>query len=341
MKTVSQKTKIVLDIVLTVLLVFEMLIQYTGNFLHEVMGFVFFATIAMHVLLSSAWLKSTAQAISKHKLSQRRRAKVMMNSALAITMIVLVASSLAISDILYQAGLSMPGAYDVWSALHTASSYLLCVLVVAHLGIHWATIASSLKVPYSPARRQAIGGGVQVAAAFGMLMLGVKGAEALVLDQTDSADSTDPIEQAASDTLTDQQQSVPDATLNDTPYSNYNNQNYEASNGHGRHGRKHMDQQTTEQYGANQELGTQDSAGQGQSPQDSTGTSDMLSIPDEQMPQQDVPMQNGSADQSSGSDGWSWGESGSSNTADICTLCRKYCSLSAPRCDKPYAAGLI
>ena len=57
MAKVSHKTKMALDVVLTLLIVFEMLIQYTGNFFHEVMGFVFFATIVTHLVFSSAWMK--------------------------------------------------------------------------------------------------------------------------------------------------------------------------------------------------------------------------------------------------------------------------------------------
>ena len=36
------------------------------------------------------------------------------------------------------------------------------------------------------------------------------------------------------------------------------------------------------------------------------------------------------------------GSGGSATTASgICTLCRKQCPLSAPRCNKPYEAGLL
>ena len=43
----------------------------------------------------------------------------------------------------------------------------------------------------------------------------------------------------------------------------------------------------------------------------------------------------------SADNGTSDAASAASTATGICTLCRKQCPLSAPKCDKPYAAGLL
>ena len=65
--------RVALDVALTLMIVFEMLIQFTGEFLHEVIGFVFFATIIAHILLSMSWVKSTARVAKSGKLTARMR----------------------------------------------------------------------------------------------------------------------------------------------------------------------------------------------------------------------------------------------------------------------------
>ncbi|MBQ9021843.1 MAG: cytochrome b/b6 domain-containing protein [Eggerthellaceae bacterium] len=271
-----------LDIVLSLLIVFEMFIQYTGNFLHEVVGFVFFGSIVAHLALSNAWMKSTANAISTGRLSGRRRTKLILDIALAVVMVVLVLSSLAISDILYQVGFAMPGMYEVWDVLHTVSSYMLCVLVVGHLALHWASIASNFKVPYSPARRQAIGSGVQAAAALGMLALGVSGGRALLLE----------------DVSYSQEQTI-----------NSNTQEQTNDTTQYKKGKWHKSQAMNNAPFNNEIQGE----GMREAPQ---------------------------SNWDSGS-GESWSGTEESDSSGICTLCRKRCSFSNLRCDKPYREGLV
>ena len=67
----KKTVRVILDVLLTIMLVFEMFIQYTGNFLHEVVGFAFFATIVVHLALSAKWMKGVARSAKKGRLSMR------------------------------------------------------------------------------------------------------------------------------------------------------------------------------------------------------------------------------------------------------------------------------
>ncbi|MBQ3302302.1 MAG: DUF4405 domain-containing protein, partial [Eggerthellaceae bacterium] len=176
-KKVGKTTRIVLDVALTLMLVFEMFIQYTGAFLHEVIGFALFATIAAHMALSAKWVKGTVQATQKGKLGGRHAALAVVGCLLAVTTVALGLSSVAISSILYSAGFVWPiGTYAAWATVHAFSAYALCALVVVHLAMHWAFLASAFKVPYDPSRRRAISTGVNVLAGLGVVALGIAAA---------------------------------------------------------------------------------------------------------------------------------------------------------------------
>lgn len=164
----------ILDIVLTVMLVLEMFIQLTGETLHEIIGVAFFICIACHLWLSRKWIAGTAAAHGTGKLTAKRRALAGMGIALAVVTVALGVSSVMISQLLYATGvdLSAFGSWNVWYRIHTVSSYTLSALVVAHLAMHWVSLAKFLHVPYNPARRAAIGTSVNLMAAAGIVAIG-------------------------------------------------------------------------------------------------------------------------------------------------------------------------
>ena len=244
----GKAVRVALDVALTIMIVFEMLIQFTGEFLHEVVGFAFFATVVIHIALSAAWVKKTAKNAKAGKLTARRTALAVIGSLLAVTTVVLGVSSVAISGILSSAGFVWPvGSYVLWASAHTFSAYALCALVVVHLAMHWAFLASAFKVPYNPSRRRAIATGVNAVAAVGVLALGATAVGKIAPQEASATGETGEIE-----------------------------------------------------------------------PTSATGKSH----------------KKGSSS--------STANSGSGSSASgICTLCRKQCPLSAPKCDKPYEAGLL
>ena len=120
----NKKKRVVLDAILTALIIAAMFIQYTGTFLHEIIGFAFFAAVAAHLFISAAWIKKTTSSIGQSKASKRRIALSLVGAALTITMIILGTSSVAISTIFASAGFSFSfGEYAMWTTLHSISSY--------------------------------------------------------------------------------------------------------------------------------------------------------------------------------------------------------------------------
>lgn len=171
------KARVAFDVVLTIMLIVEMFFQLTGDLVHEVLGVVFFVSIAAHLALSRKWIAGTSAAIKGKRMTARRWMLSIMGILLALAMLALVVSSVMISQVLSSAGISLAvaGSGKLWYLVHVASSYLLCALVVVHLAMHWIAVASVFKVPYNPARRKAIGAAVNTVAVAGVVALGATG----------------------------------------------------------------------------------------------------------------------------------------------------------------------
>ena len=306
--------RVAVDVALTLMIVFEMFIQYTGNFLHEVIGFAFFATVMAHLLLSAKWMKGTAKAVKKGTMTGRRTALTIVDVLLAVDIVALGVSSVAISGLLADAGLVWSlGSYALWASVHSVTAYALCALVALHLGMHWVFLASAFRVSYDPSRRRAISTGVHVAAAAGALALGVM-AVGKALPRTAVASESS---QSDGDAFAD---SVSDVSGQGTASSSATSTGSSSSTG------------STSAASPKGKKGKSNSMGS------SSGSASS---------QSSAPSATNSGSSSSGSSsaqapsGGSSGSGSSSGVSGTCTLCRKQCPLSAPQCDRPYQEGLL
>ena len=350
----KKAVRVVLDVAMTVMIVLEMFIQFTGEFLHEVIGFAFFATVVAHLALSATWVKKTAHATQAGTFTARRAALAVMGCLLAATMVVLGVSSVAISSILSSAGFTWTvGSYALWADVHTVSAYALCALVVVHLAMHWAFLAAAFRVPYNPARRRAIGSGVNAVAALGVIALGATVA-GKTLPQTAEAAGQHGIapNEEGSDAAVGGQgaEGSPDAAANGQGAEGADRSSAQPGTGKrsgkhgfgrddGRRGSRSTGEPADGSFGNRSGNPADGSSGQpsdnasGEAPDGSSGSAS-----------------DGSNDESRGSASDSASESSSGSSSNgagdaaatgICTLCRKQCPLSAPKCNKPYEAGLL
>jgi hypothetical protein len=186
------KPRFVLDIALTVMLVFEMLISLTGVIAHEIVGFLMFACLIAHLALSRGFFRSIGKVRSAGKhLRAKQRAQLIVAIALFTDLLALFVSSLAISTLLSQADLDLsflnPG--NVMLQVHSVTAYLLCALAVVHLALHWNLVASTAKIPYDPARRKSIEIGVGAVAGVAALALSVQGVSGVLGASTGSSNT--------------------------------------------------------------------------------------------------------------------------------------------------------
>ena len=171
------RRRIIFDLLLTVVLLFEVLHQLTGNTLHEIVGAAFFVCIVVHLSFASRWIKGAAGSLKAGQLAARQKRLAVIAILLAIDVLVLLASSIVISETLWGFGFNLtalnPG--NVFYPIHTVAAYALCILVLGHLSMHWISVADVLKVEYDPSRREAIASAVNGAVMIGGVALAVIG----------------------------------------------------------------------------------------------------------------------------------------------------------------------
>ena len=173
----SVRGRIVFDLLLTLLLLFECFHQLTGNTAHELVGAAFFACIVVHLVFAARWLKGTVRALGKGEMTKRQKKLACVALLLAIDLIVLIFSSIIISQLLWDAGVNMTGLNpgNIWYPVHTVAAYVLCILVLGHLSMHWKTVVDTLRIPYDPAKRESITSAVNAVVMIGGIALGITG----------------------------------------------------------------------------------------------------------------------------------------------------------------------
>lgn len=260
--------KLILDACLTVALVFEMLYQLTGDTLHEVAGAAFVACIIVHMLLARRWIAKTAGAMKAGRAAVQQKRLLVVACLLLVDVVLLAFSSVVISQKLWDAGADFTflNPNNIWYPLHTATAYIMCILVLAHLSMHWKVVADTLKIEYDPSRREAITSAANGIVMVGGIALTVVGAIRSGLQVTDLV--VVPDENDGSSTVE----------------SGYRERNAQ-----------------TGDY-------TTDVA---------------FEVTDSATAEANAEAEDASAD------------------ADKCPLCPRQCKLSAPRCTRPYEAGLI
>lgn len=175
----SQSARMALDGALTILLIASMLAQLTGAIAHEIIGVVFLLAVVAHIVNSFWWMKTVAQLVENAQVKGGQLALFVVAVLLGVAVAVLAVSSVPISRLLYQVGLAPKVMSSMWLAVHKASAFLLCILAVVHLAMHWASILKHLNIPFDPSKRKVIGLGVKVVSCAGIVALGVVGFNSL------------------------------------------------------------------------------------------------------------------------------------------------------------------
>lgn len=177
----GRSARMALDGALTILLVASMLAQLTGVIAHELIGVVFLLVVVAHIVNSFWWMKTVARLVENAQVKGGQLALFVVAVLLGVAVAVLAVSSVPISRLLYQVGLAPKVMSSMWLAVHKASAFLLCILAVVHLAMHWASILKHLNVPFDPSKRKAIGLGVKAISCAGIVALGVVGFNSLEL----------------------------------------------------------------------------------------------------------------------------------------------------------------
>ena len=124
--------KIIIDVLMTLALLFLMGYQFWGDAAHEWAGAGMFLLFLLHHILNRQW----HQTLFRGKYTLSRVLSLAIDLLLLLTMLGLMASGVLLSSHVF-AFLPLRGGMSFARLLHMASSYWGFVLMALHLGLHW------------------------------------------------------------------------------------------------------------------------------------------------------------------------------------------------------------
>ena len=89
----STRGRIIFDLLLTVLLLFECFHQLTGNVAHEIVGVAFFACIVIHLVFASSWIRKAGSAFKNGEMGKKQKRLALVAILMLIDLLVLMCSS--------------------------------------------------------------------------------------------------------------------------------------------------------------------------------------------------------------------------------------------------------
>lgn len=135
----SPLARLILDGGATVLLMLALAYWWLGNLTHELAGTALFVVLGRHLINNSYWWA----ALRKGRYDTRRRIGVLLNTALALAMIVLLATSFAISRSLF-AWLPLPDSFTL-GEIHMFAAYWVMAIVGLHIGLNLNRVTALLR----------------------------------------------------------------------------------------------------------------------------------------------------------------------------------------------------
>lgn len=133
--------KNIIDVQMTVVLLFLMGYQFWGDFAHEWAGASMFSLFIVHQILNLNWYRS----IFKGSYSIIRIVQTFVNFFLLVAMLSLMYSGIVLSNYVF-AFLPIDGGMSLARRLHILGSYWTFVLMSIHLGLHWNMLIGKAKI---------------------------------------------------------------------------------------------------------------------------------------------------------------------------------------------------
>ena len=131
--------KRIVDVLMTVTLMFLMSIQITDTEWHEYLGIMMFVLFLVHQYLNIRWYKT----LFKGKYTLLRSFFTLINISLLIAFLMSCFSGIIMSETF--PALNVESLTSFARTAHLSGSYLCFVLMALHVGLHWGMIAGKIK----------------------------------------------------------------------------------------------------------------------------------------------------------------------------------------------------
>lgn len=140
----TKLTKIVLDIVMTILFVTLINVHDTGIVFHEIVGLSIFALFAGHILLNWSWVKNITKNLFSRKLKTSAKLKYVLNTTMFLLIATIIITGILISQVVFPSLGSSLGS-RLLLRVHILTSYLCLGLFGFHIVLHMRYLAESVR----------------------------------------------------------------------------------------------------------------------------------------------------------------------------------------------------
>ena len=136
----KMKIKVIIDFLMTILLLWLMAFQITGQEFHEWFGAGMLVLFLLHNVLNYKWYKN----ILKGRYSPVRVLQSVVNFAVLLSMFCLAYSGIVMSHYVF-GFVSISGQMALARQMHMVASYWGFILMSVHIGIHFHTVISMVQ----------------------------------------------------------------------------------------------------------------------------------------------------------------------------------------------------
>jgi hypothetical protein len=164
--------KFAIDILMAVTFVLFFNKQVLGGLtFHEIAGLAIAAVFFTHVLLNSQWVKKVTVKLFDRKLPVKTKFGYVLNLLLLITMAFIIISGIFISKVVFP-NINIDN--ERWfQVTHISISFLVLILVAAHVGLHWKWVVNVFKnIVHLKSQKRSLGIAAKVATV-ALLVFGV------------------------------------------------------------------------------------------------------------------------------------------------------------------------
>lgn len=142
MKT-NKKTKIILDIVMTLLLVLMCNKMVLGLAFHEIGGLCLIFLFIIHNIYNWNWTKGATKGLLKNKLSKKAVFSYFINFLLALSLLMIAISGILISKTIFT---DISSNNIIWKGIHIGTGALAVILIGVHIGLHWNSVVKRIAI---------------------------------------------------------------------------------------------------------------------------------------------------------------------------------------------------
>ena len=135
------KQKLIMDGIMIVLLAVLMDHSLTGGLMHELLGIVILMGFIIHVAVNRKYYGAMLKAIKNDEVGSKSKAAFVINIILPIAAILMLISSLAVSQDLFT-GIAALFSSDLWMPIHIVCAVVLLVSVFIHVCMHAGLIST-------------------------------------------------------------------------------------------------------------------------------------------------------------------------------------------------------